>query len=64
MTLTVGKEYLDLQIDFLSKQVTKETKLMYLGRHPYDNRHMFAMEPSGGAYAPDDGEFLGRLVEA
>lgn len=61
MELVIGKEYIDREIDFLTKKVMGETILKYLGRHPYDNRHMFAMKPLGTVYVPDDGILFNTL---
>lgn len=64
MNLEIGKEYIDREIDFLTKKIVGETTVKYLGRHPYDNRHMFAMKPIGTVYAPDESEFIDNLVSA
>lgn len=61
--LTKGKEYWDIEVDFLSKKEIKRTKLMYLGKHPYDERHMFAIEGGGTCHAPDENEFISKLQE-
>jgi hypothetical protein len=60
--LTIGSEYKHQEIDFLSKKVVSETTMQYLGRHPYDNRHMFAMKPAGAVYCPEPSEFLSELL--
>lgn len=59
--LTIGCEYIHQDIDFLTKKVIGEDRLKYLGRHPYDNRHMFALHPAGGVYAPDGSPYLAEL---
>jgi hypothetical protein len=52
MNLEIGKEYTEVELDFLTKQPTRETRVTYLGRHPYDKRYVFASE------MPDDGKFF------
>jgi hypothetical protein len=59
--LISGNEYLETEIDFLTKLPWRETKLTYLGRHPYDHRHMFASETGGTVLAPDDSALFKRL---
>ncbi len=59
--LTIGCEYKHDEIDFLTKKVVSSDRVKYLGRHPYDNRHMFALYPAGGLYCPDDGKYLSEL---
>ncbi len=59
--LTIGCEYIHEDIDFLTKKVVGEDRLKYLGRHPYDNRHMFALYPAGTVYCPNESEYLDGL---
>lgn len=62
MQLRYGAEYKDTEIDFLTKLPWRETRVTYLGKHPYDQRHMFASEQGGVLLVPDDGKMLERLV--
>lgn len=61
--LTIGCEYKHEDIDFLTKKVTGTDRLKYMGRHPYDNRHIFALHPSGTVHCPDGGIYLLELKQ-
>lgn len=60
--LTIGCEYIHEEIDFLTKKVVSSDRLKYLGLHPYDSRHMFALYPVGGVYIPQGSRTLNELI--
>lgn len=60
-TEEIGQEYKVDNLDFLTQKITSTDYYTYLGRHPYDNRHMFAMKPSGNCFCPDNGELIGKM---
>jgi hypothetical protein len=57
----IGKEYTEVEIDFLTKLPWRETKVTYLGLHPYDGKHLFASEIGGVLQVPNDGKFFSSL---
>lgn len=61
MQLEIGKEYTEVQIKFLTKSPWKEKKVTYMGKHPYDGRHIFASETGGVMLVPENGEFFNRI---
>jgi hypothetical protein len=61
--LTIGKEYRDVEMDFLTKLPWKETRITYMGRSPYDGRHIFASETGGTLLVPDNGKLFDRMQE-
>lgn len=61
--LTIGCEYIHEEIDFLTKKVVGFDRLKYLGRHPYDNRHFFALHPSGSVHIPEGSKTLNELKQ-
>lgn len=59
--LEIGKEYNIVEIEYPSRMPFVDMVLTYLGKHPYDNRHLFASKDGGCIYVPDDGQILSKL---
>lgn len=58
----IGKEYTEEKIDFLTNTPFVIKKLTYMGRSPYDDRHIFASSNGGTILVSDNAMIEDKLV--